>query len=34
MGHIFQAKWWEKNPSGVSIRFIMANEIGKGFGNE
>ena len=24
MGHVFQAKWWEKHPRGVFIWFIMA----------
>jgi len=30
MGHVFQAEWWAKYPSGCSFRFIMAMEIGKG----
>jgi len=38
MGHLFQAKWWEKHPSGCSFLFIMAKEIsksnGKGFRKE
>ena len=34
MGHVFQAECWEKHPSGGSLWFIMANEIGKGFGKE
>ena len=24
MGYVFQAKWWEKHPSGCSLWFIMA----------
>jgi len=32
MGHVFQVEWWEKHPSRCSFLFIIAKEIGKGFG--
>jgi len=36
MGHVFQAKWWEKHPSGCSFGLLWLREIfkgnGKGFG--
>lgn len=32
MGHLFQAEWWEKEPSGMSLWFTIAKEIGKGNG--
>ena len=29
MGHVFQAKWWAKNPSGCSFRLIWLRKFEK-----
>ncbi len=36
MGHVSQAEWWEKHPSGCSFSLLWLNEFGKGkgFGKE
>jgi len=34
MGHIFQAKRWEKHPSGCDFSLLMAKEISKGISND
>ena len=31
-GHLFQAEWWKKHPSGCSFRLLWLMEIGKGNG--
>jgi len=28
-GHVFQAEWWEKHPSGCSFGLLWLNKIGK-----
>jgi len=29
MGHIFQVEWWEKHPSGVSLRLLWLRKLEK-----
>jgi len=30
MGHVFQAEWWEKHPSGCSFSLILLRKLAMG----